>query len=384
MAYVFYDTETTGTNTAFDQILQFAAILTDDELNEIEQFETRYRLLPHIVPAPSALRETRVDLARLTDPSLLSHYETTCAIAEKLRSWSPAVFIGYNSLAFDEALLRQTFFQNLKPIYLTNTHRNVRADTLRLIQAANVDTPGSVTVPVAEDGRLTRRLETIAPANGFNQYNAHDALRDVEATIYMARLIRQRSPQLWNPMMQMASKPAVIHRVQSGQLLSLTEFYYGKPYSWLVVGCGQNPDYDAQLGLFDLKYNPADYLDLSIDNLVEVLNSSKKAIRCIRANNQPILLPLALAPPALHNLPNADAEIERRANVILQAKEFQIRVGKAIAKRYPPQEPSLYVEEQIYKQFPDKTDEFLMERFHQAPWERRAELVGANERSTAA
>jgi exodeoxyribonuclease-1 len=35
MAYVFYDTETTGTDTTFDQILLFAAILTDDQLNEV-------------------------------------------------------------------------------------------------------------------------------------------------------------------------------------------------------------------------------------------------------------------------------------------------------------------------------------------------------------
>ena len=28
MSFVFYDTETTDTNTTFDQILQFAAILT--------------------------------------------------------------------------------------------------------------------------------------------------------------------------------------------------------------------------------------------------------------------------------------------------------------------------------------------------------------------
>ena len=33
MPFVFYDTETTGTDTDFDQILQFAAIKTDDELN---------------------------------------------------------------------------------------------------------------------------------------------------------------------------------------------------------------------------------------------------------------------------------------------------------------------------------------------------------------
>ena len=55
MPYVFYDTETTGTDTVFDQILQFAAIRTDDDLNELERFSLRCRLLPHIIPSPIAL-----------------------------------------------------------------------------------------------------------------------------------------------------------------------------------------------------------------------------------------------------------------------------------------------------------------------------------------
>ena len=48
-SFVFYDTETTGTDTAFDQILQFAAIRTDDNMRELDRFEIRCRLLPHIV-----------------------------------------------------------------------------------------------------------------------------------------------------------------------------------------------------------------------------------------------------------------------------------------------------------------------------------------------
>ena len=34
MRFVFYDTETTGLQTAFDQILQFAAICTDENFEE--------------------------------------------------------------------------------------------------------------------------------------------------------------------------------------------------------------------------------------------------------------------------------------------------------------------------------------------------------------
>lgn len=51
MPYVFYDTETTGTKTAFDQILQFAAIRTDDDLCELDRFNIRCRL-----PLPTKAR----------------------------------------------------------------------------------------------------------------------------------------------------------------------------------------------------------------------------------------------------------------------------------------------------------------------------------------
>ena len=73
MSFVFYDTETTGTDTAFDQILQFAAIRTDHELRELERFEIRCRLLPHVVPSPKGHtrqrhRRAAADGPRATEP----------------------------------------------------------------------------------------------------------------------------------------------------------------------------------------------------------------------------------------------------------------------------------------------------------------------------
>ena len=124
MPYVFYDTETTGTETAFDQILQFAVIRTDDDLNELGHLNIRCRLLPHIVPSPGALRATSVTPAMLTDPALPSHYEAIRQIRAKLLEWSPATFIGFNSLEFDEPLLRQALFQTLHPAYLAQSWRS--------------------------------------------------------------------------------------------------------------------------------------------------------------------------------------------------------------------------------------------------------------------
>jgi len=155
MSLVFYDTETTGTKTFYDQVLQFAAIQTDEELNEIDRFEIRCRLLPHVVPAPGAMLVTGVNVSQLTNPSLPSHYEMVRAIREKLLSWSPTLFIGWNSIKFDEDLIRQALYKTLHNPYLTNSTGNSRSDAMRILQACSIFAPDALVFPIG-DGQWIR------------------------------------------------------------------------------------------------------------------------------------------------------------------------------------------------------------------------------------
>jgi exodeoxyribonuclease-1 len=368
MPYVFYDTETTGTETAFDQILQFAAIRTDDDLNELDRFNIRCRLLPHIVPSPGALCVTRVAPAMLTDPALPSHYEAIRQIRAKLLEWSPAIFIGFNSIEFDENLLRQALFQTLHPAFLTNTNGNARSDVMRVAHAVSIYAPDSITVPTDDRGRQTFRLERLAPANGYNLDEAHEAMADVEATIYMARLARDRAPEIWQAMDRATAKNAVKEYVGAQSMFSLTERYFGRTYSWLVTPCGQNPEYDGQLAVFDLYYNPDEYRSLSAEELVGVLNASPKVIRSLRANGQPIMMPADAAPESTKALAVPPDELRRRVEVIQRDPDFQARVGQAQALRFADEEPSPHVEKRIYDGFPNAADQALMEQFHNADW----------------
>jgi exodeoxyribonuclease-1 len=195
VALIFFDTETTGTSTAFDQILQFAAVLTDDQLKELDRFEIRSRLLPYVVPSPGAMLVNRITAHDLIDERYPSHYRMVQSIRERLLSWCPAVFVGFNSLGFDEHLLRQAFYQTLHPIYLTNTGGNARCDAFRLVHAASMFAPKAISIPTTEAGRQTFRLDRLARQNGFLQ--AHDAMIDVEATIHLCRLIQTRAPDLF-------------------------------------------------------------------------------------------------------------------------------------------------------------------------------------------
>jgi len=375
MPYVFYDTETTGTETAFDQILQFAAIKTDDDLNELDRFNIRCRLLPHVVPSPGALRATRVTPRMLLDPALPSHYEAIRQIRSKLIEWSPATFIGYNSIQFDEDLLRQAFYQTLHPTYLTNTNGSCRGDVLRMAHAASVYSPNSMTIPIDEKGRPTFRLDQLAPANGYSHEDAHEAMADVLATIHIARRVRDMAQCVWEAMMYTTRKNAVIEIVSKEPMLAMTERYGSRMHSWVVTHCGSNPNYDGQLGVFDLNHDPDRYRSLSVDQLVSVLNASPKVIRSIRANAQPILMPFDMLPDVKKVLQITLEEAKRRMQVIRGDKDFQERVGQALSLRYADEEQSPHVEQRIYDGFPEKSDEQLMRRFHEAEWEERVAIA---------
>ncbi len=95
MGFIFYDTETTGLSRAFDQIVQFAAVATNDTLEPIpgRSMDLRCRRLPHVVPSPKALLLSRVSPTRLETASH-SHLEMTEEIDRQLDQWEPAKVAG--------------------------------------------------------------------------------------------------------------------------------------------------------------------------------------------------------------------------------------------------------------------------------------------------
>jgi len=376
MPYVFYDTETTGTNTAFDQILQFAAIRTDDEMNELDCFHVRCRLLPYVVPSPGALLATGVTPAMLTDPYLPSHYEAMRQIQAKLRDWTPAVFIGWNSILFDEHFLRQAFFQTLQPLYLTTTGGNARSDAMRVAQAVQIYAPGCLEVPVGEEGRPSFRLDAMAPANGHPHEQAHEALADVRATLFLARRTRSRAPEVWEGMQGMTRKHDVKNFLSNHLMVSSSGFHRFGTYSRLVAFCGANPEDDAQLAVFDLSFDPEHFVDLSEIELFRVMKQQKTPIRKIRSSTLPILMPAEAAPEKARGGGYSENEWRRRAEVIRKRAGFRARVAQALKSGLRMKVPSPHVEERIYDLVPRLEDHEMMAEFHRVDWSERPALVG--------
>jgi len=374
MAFVFYDTETTGISTDYDQILQFAAIHTNEDLEELDRIELRCRLHPHVVPHPGALRVTGMTIDRLLDASLPYHYEMVRQIRAKLSEWSPAVFVGYNSMRFDEHLLRQALFRTLHSPYLTNTGGNCRADALPLVQAAAEFLPGSVAVPVGDNGKVSYKLDRLAPANGFAHANAHDALADVEATIHMARCVRERAPESWSRFLRFATKAAAASFVDEEEAFVLSEFYFNLPYHFALSAVGPNPDNPSAIVAFNLKFDPDWAAGLSDDDLRSWIASRAKPLRQVRVNAAPCLSLADEVPTAF--LGGLDlGTIQARGARLRSNQALRVRLLAALADTAVVRDEAEHVEEQIYAGFPSSADQVLMERYHHADWPERVTIV---------
>jgi exodeoxyribonuclease-1 len=254
-----------------------------------------------------------VEAAQLFDVSLLSHYEMVCQIRKKLLDWSPALFVGYNSLHFDEHLLRQAFYKTLHPPYLTNTNGNSRSDALRMVQAASLFAPNALTFPVGEDVQPTLRLDQLAPINGFAHERAHDAVGDAEATIFLCRRLIEKAPELWSAFMRFSQKAAFVDHILAEPIFCLSDCYFGTLYSWLVTVIGSNAENNSEYYVYDLLIEPESLIDVNDEDLVARLSLAPKPVRRLRANACPIIMPIEEAPAIATAAHLGIEELTRRA-----------------------------------------------------------------------
>jgi exodeoxyribonuclease-1 len=370
LSFIFYDTETTGTNSAFDQILQFAAIRTDADLKETERFEIRSRLLPYVVPSPHALRVTGLTIDQLVDEAHPSHYEMVSQLRRALGAWCPAAFIGYNSLRFDEEFLRQAFYQCLHPPYLTNTGGSKRADAMHLIRAAAVLHPEAIVVAKNDKGGPSFKLDRLAPANGYNHPNAHEAMADVEALIFLCGLVRDRCPSLWARFLRFGDKCAAKSFVEREDAFLLTEFFPTKTGQFVVTAIGSNPTQPNIEYCYDLAVDPAELRDLNDAELAARLTQRPRPLRKVKTNAAPCLCPLVEAPvPALGGLDHG--AIIRRARAVHADTDLVRRLVAAASSSEPAYPPSLHVERRIYDGFWSSADARRLDAFHAASWNDR-------------
>lgn len=189
--FLFYDLETTGRNHCFDQILQFAAIRTDLELNEIERYEIQIKLNPDFIPDPEALLIHKIPIQTMQQG--LNEFEAIQKIYAIVNT-PETISGGYNTLSFDDEFLRFAFYRNLLPPY-THQYANGcgRFDLYPITILYHLYFPQVLNWPQIEN-KPTLKLEHLNQANQLAGGMAHNAMADVEATLELAkRLFSNRS-----------------------------------------------------------------------------------------------------------------------------------------------------------------------------------------------
>jgi exodeoxyribonuclease-1 len=375
MPFAFYDLETTGRSPAYDQPLQFAAILTDDGFKQIERVNLRCRLAPHILPSPGALAVTGVSIDQAIDPTLPSWFDMMREIQSIIQRWAPATWTGYNSISFDENFLRQSFYQTLQPeIFATQFFGNSRLDIMHVIFAVYVRAPDILVWPEDETGKVLFKLDRLAPSNGFENHAAHDALGDVEATIFILDLIRHRAPDLLEEILANRGKAHVNALLNSGEPMDFISRVGGRmPVAFTGCGCGFDAGSVNTAGFFDVHAEePRSCFDLDDAGLIGLLDRSPRVIRKLKVNETPMLL-RSIDP---------DPIAQERCQSIAENAEFRQRIGVAMAsarlEKYPPPDPEVEVriEERIYEGFYGQSDKQLLHTFNQATnWPARLSVI---------
>ncbi len=375
VAFILYDLETSGLSKRFDQILQFAAVRTDPDLVETHRFETKSRLMPHVVPSPQALLVTGHTFDDANSLSRQSHYSMVCEVANTLASWCSATFLGYNSIRFDEEFLRQAFYQCLHPVFLTNTNGNARADVLNLMRAATTLYPSVVHVGFEPDGRPTHRLGAVAAANGIVSHKVHDAAADVDAMLGLCRLVRAGAPDLWSTFLRFSTKVAVLDFVRDEEAFAYFD-YFGRPQVMhFLTRVGISPNDANSHYCLDLACDIDALRRLNDGELAARMTVEPRPIRRLKVNASPLLYPLwDIDAERFHDL--TEDECARRASSVRNDPEFMAALTRAAATLDLAYPPSDHVEEQIYGgTFISDADAELCRQFHGVPWEARPDIV---------
>ena len=195
--FFFYDLETSGLNPRYDRVMQFAGQRTDLEMNLIgDPVNFLVRLSDDILPSPEALMVTGI-----TPQSVNADGVTEAEFAKKVSDeiFTPGtIAVGFNSIRFDDEFMRHTLWRSFyDPYEWTWADNRSRWDILDVVRLVRALRPNGIKWPVDKEGKAVNRLVSLTEANKLEHLHAHDALSDVEATIQVAKMLREKQPKIW-------------------------------------------------------------------------------------------------------------------------------------------------------------------------------------------
>ncbi|HSX45637.1 MAG TPA: exodeoxyribonuclease I [Candidatus Saccharimonadia bacterium] len=377
-SFFFYDLETSGFSPRTARVVQFAGQRTDMDLKPIgEPVNVLIKLTPDVLPDPDAVLVTGITPQKTIAEGLTESEFLKLFYKEVVRP--DTIFLGYNSVRFDDEFMRFLLYRNFYDAYEWQWKDGCsRWDLLDVVRMTRALRPDGIEWPFSPDGKPTNRLEFLTSINKLEHSNAHDALSDVLATIDLARLIKSEQPELFDYQLKNKGKKEVKALVEKGTPFVYTTGRYSS--QWLhtsvAVQLAKHAEQDAAL-VYDLRFDPEPFLEMSVDQLIEAwrynpdLEVVRLPVKTLKYNRCPAVAPLGVI--------KGDATQERlqlkletvTENLAVLKKHhavFADKIAEAVARMDKERERSqlaivdneLTVDERLYEGFLNKSDESTM------------------------
>ncbi|MGR0279603.1 exodeoxyribonuclease I [Marinomonas dokdonensis] len=281
-SFFWFDFETTGVDPARDRPMQFAGIRTDLDFNPIGEPIMFYcRLAEDVLPQPQACLLTGI-APQDANREGLCEAEFMQAIEAEL-SQPGTCALGYNTIRFDDEVVRYGFYRNFIDPYAREWQNNCsRWDIIDLVRMTYAIRPEGIVWPKNEDGQVSMKLEALTQANGIAHEQAHDALSDVYGTIEIAKLIKAKQPKLFAYYMKMRQKHELQQFIDVARMKPFLHisgmFGQTKKYAGFVVPIAPHPTNKNGVIVYDLMADAQPLVDLSAEEIRQRVFASRDSL----------------------------------------------------------------------------------------------------------
>jgi len=351
-SFFWHDYETFGINPRLDRPSQFAGIRTDYDLNPIgEPVDIFCQPADDVLPHPEACLITGITPQQAQDQGVPEPQFIKIVLAELGAANTCAV--GYNSLRFDDEVTRHTAWRNFHDPYAREWKNGCsRWDIIDMVRLCHALRPEGIEWPKREDGQTSFKLEWLAEANQLVKTRAHDALSDVETTIALARLVREKQPRLYDyafsnkdkasagTLLNLAAHDLVLHVSQKipAQYGCLTA----------IMPIARHPKNKNAVLCFDLRQDPQALLELDTADLHERIFASNDdlpegveriAVKGVHLNKCPVLAPIKTLTAERAEVLQLDLKVcaDRRELILGQLNEVAAKLTEVFELgEFPP------------------------------------------------
>ncbi len=372
----FYDLETSGLNPREQRIMQFGGQRTTLDLKELgEPFNVTLKLSDDVFPDPEAILVTGITPQQANQDGITE--AEFLKIFYKEIATPGTIFVGYNTVRFDDEFIRFLHYRNFYDPYEWHWQDSrSRWDLLDVVRMTRALRPDGIKWPFSSDGKQTNRLELLTSINGLDHANAHDALSDVQATIAAAQLIRSKQPKLFDYLLEMRDKRKVEELVTNRKPFVYTSGKYSGDFCKTTVAlylC-ENPKTGALV--YDLRQDPTLWLEKTPDQLAEAWKWKKDSteprlpVKTMQYNRCPAVAPLTVLDDDSKDRLKLDMELVFKHQKLLEAnKSFCERVQAAAEILNEQQQTSFLANEQLvdaqlYDGFFDNQDKPKLRAVH--------------------